>query len=162
MFRIVVSLREKRSTQSQFENVSVGCDIEADNLELSSPEEIVGKTRQLFQMARSAVNAELLRAVPERSEAFPMQTSSDTNGRAAHGAGHANGHANGNGRSYGRPNPEPSAKQKTLLQRLAQERNLSAEQVGEIAKRELGRAVPQLDKHGMSKLIELLMAQVAS
>jgi hypothetical protein len=165
MFRNVVSLREKRSTSSQFENVSVGCDIEADNLELSSPEEIVGKTRQLFQMARSAVNAELLRAVPERSDAFPMQTSSDTNGRAAHGAGHANGHGpngnghNGNGRSYGRPNPEPSAKQKMLLQRLAQERGLSAEEVGDIARREFGRGVPQLDKGAMSRLLEMLMEQ---
>jgi hypothetical protein len=161
MFRILVSLREKRSTCSQFENVSVGCDIEADNLELSAPEDILGRARQLFELARSTVDAELARAVPERPDARD----------AAHphpdGHGHANGHGpngtghDGNGRGYGRPSPEPSAKQKILLQRLAEERGLSAEDVGDIARREFGRDVPQLDKGAMSRLLDLLMAEEA-
>ncbi len=161
MFRIVVSLREKRSTQSQFENVSVGCDIEADHLELCSPEEILGRARQLFELARSTVYAELARAVPERSDAR------DAAHPGRNGHGHANGHGpnghgpNGNGRGYGRPSPEPSAKQKVLLQRLAQERGLSAEDVGDIARREFGRDVPQLDKGAMSRLLDLLMTEEA-
>jgi len=160
MFRILVSVREKRSTATQFENASIGCDIEATNLELNSPEAIVEKAKQLFVLARSAVQQQLLDVVPEHGQTRPEP--SNGNGHA-NGNGHRNGdHKNGNGRSYGRPTPEPTPKQKMLLQKLAKERNLSAEQVGEIARRELGRPVPQLDKHGMSKLIELLMAQVAS
>ena len=160
MFRIVVSLREKRSTATQYENASVGVDIEASGLELGSPEAIVGKTRELFAIARSSVQQQLLDVVPEH-------------GRTENG--HANGNGNddrngngngapknGNGRSYGRPTPEPTPKQKMLLQKLAKERGLSAEQVGEIARKELGRSVPQLDRNGLSKLIEILMAQVTS
>jgi hypothetical protein len=167
MFRILVSIREKRSTNSQFENVALGCDIEANNLELTSAEAIVEKTKQLFVLARSAVQQQLLSAIPERTAPEPSNgTSHDTNGNGhANGDGHSNGNGenkNGNSRSYGRPTPEPTPKQRVLLQKLAKERHLSAEQVGEISRRELGRPVPQLDKHGMSKLIELLMAQVAS
>ena len=154
MFRILVSIREKRSTATQFENASVGCDIEANNLELTSPEAIVEKTRQLFVLARSAVQQQLLDVVPAR----PLPPATDEPVRT-HTSG--NGH-DGNGRSYGRPDPAPTPKQKMLLSKLAKERNLSAEQVGEISRRELGRPVPQLDKHGMSRLIEILMAQVAS
>jgi hypothetical protein len=153
MFRILVSVREKRSTATQFENASIGCDIEATNLELNSPEAIVEKAKQLFVLARSAVQQQLLDVVPEHGQ------HANGNGQS-NGNGHSSGH--GNGRSYGRPTPEPSPKQKMLLQKLAKERHLSAEQVGEIAKRELGRSVPQLDKNGMSRLIEILMAQVAS
>lgn len=151
MFRIVVSVREKRSTHSQFENASIGCDLEASGLELSSADEIVRRAREMFQMARSAVQAELLHAVPER--------------RSASGNGHhpenGNGHRNGNGRSYGRPQPEPSPKQRVLLQRIATERGLTAEQVGEVARRELGKSVPQLDRHEMSLLLEHLMEREA-
>lgn len=154
MIRIVASIREKRSTNSQFENVSVGVDIEANNLELSTPEEIVGRTRQLFQMARSAVQQQLLEVVPER----PTPRELPNGHSPAGGNGQS---ANGNGRSYGRPNPEPTAKQKTLLQKLAHERGLSAEQVGEISRREFGRGVPQLDKNAMSRLLEMLMEQAA-
>lgn len=153
MFRIVVSLREKRSTQSQFENATVGVDLECSGLELASPEEVVQKSRQMFQMARSAVQAELLHAVPERSAA---------NGNGHHhenGNGHRSG--NGNGRSFGRPQPEPSPKQRVLLQRLAKERGLSAEQVGDVARREFGKNVPQLNRHEMSRLLEMLMEQEA-
>ena len=152
MYRIVVSLREKRSTATQYENASVGVDIEASGLELNSPEAILEKSRQLFAIARSSVQQQLLDVVPEHTE------HQNGNGHNAD----SNGNRNGNGRSYGRATPEPTPKQKMLVQRLAKERNLSAEQVGEISKRELGRAVTQLDKHGMSKLIELLMAQVTS
>src|SRR5262249_26996138 len=155
VFRILVSIREKRSTASQFENCSIGCDIEANNLELPSAEAIVEKTRQLFVLARSAVQQQLLDVVPERRR----PPAADAR-RPEKGNGHSNGngHANGNGRSYGRPDPVPTPKQKMLLSRLAKERGLSPEQVGEIAKRELGRAVPQLDKNGMSRLIEHLMS----
>lgn len=170
MFRILVSIREKRSTATQFENASVGCDIEANNLELNSAEAIVEKTKQLFVLARSAVQQQLLDVVPEhgRPENANGNGHSDGDGHSggggpANGNGHTNGESkNGNGRSYGRPTPEPTPKQRVLLQKLAKERNLSAEQVGEIARRELGRPVPQLDKGGMSKLIEILMASVAS
>ena len=160
MFRIVVSLREKRSTATQFENVSIGCDIEANNLELTSPEAIVEKTKQLFALARSAVQQQLLDVVHEHGQ--PAREHVTGNGHNGNGHANGNGHQNGNGRSYGRPTPEPTPKQKMLVQRLAKERGLSAEQVGEIARRELGRPVPQLDKHGMSKLIEILMAEVTS
>ena len=166
MFRILVSVREKRSTATQFENASIGCDIEANNLELNSAEAIVEKTKQLFVLARSAVQQQLLDVVPEHGQPRPEHTN---------GNGHSNGHSksdgpvngngeqkNGNGRSYGRPTPEPTPKQKMLLQKLAKERNLSAEQVGEIARKELGRSVPQLDRNGLSKLIEILMAEVTS
>ena len=166
MFRIVVSLREKRSTATQYENASVGVDIEASGLELGSPEAIVSKTRELFAIARSSVQQQLLDVVPEHGRS--------DNGHS-NGNGHANGHdngngngngngaqKNGNGRSYGRPTPEPTPKQKMLLQKLAKERGLSAEQVGEIARKELGRSVPLLDRNGLSKLIEILMAQVTS
>ena len=124
MFRILVSVREKRSTATQFENASVGCDIEANNLELNSADAIVEKTKQLFVLARSAVQAQLLDVIPEH-------------GRAEHSNGHGNGngnsnghsksdapvngngeHKNGNGRSYGRPTPEPTPKQKMLLSKL--------------------------------------------
>lgn len=149
MFRIVVSVREKRSTHSQFENASIGCDLEASGLELSSPDDVVRKAREMFQMARSAVQGELLHAVPERPAAN------------ANGHRHENGHRNGNGRSYGRPQPEPSPKQRVLLQRLATERGLTAEQVGEVARRELGKPVPQLDRHEMSLLLEHLMEREA-
>lgn len=164
MFRILVSIREKRSTATQFENASVGCDIEANNLELVSPEAIVEKARQLFLLARSAVQQQLLDVIPERR--LPPAADEPRNGHHADGRlnsnGHENGHQNGNGRSYGRPDPAPTPKQKMLLSKLAKERNLSAEQVGEIARRELGRVVPQLDKNGMSRLIEIVMGQVAS
>ena len=164
MFRILVSIREKRSTATQFENASVGCDIEANNLELNSADAIVEKTKQLFVLARSAVQQQLLDVVPEH-------------GRAENGNGHANGnghsksdapvngngeHKNGNGRSYGRPTPEPTPKQKMLLQKLAKERGLSAEQVGDIARKEFGRAVPQMDRNALSKLIDFLMQQEAA
>lgn len=170
MIRIVVSLREKRSTQSQFENISIGCDLEANNLELNTPEEIVGKTRQLFQMARAAVQGELLKAIPEHAEPQrPVATNGHTNGNgASNGNDHANGHTNGNGhaapnsRRFGRPNPEATAKQKVLVQKLAQERGLSAEAVGEMSRREFGCGVPLLNKNDVSKLIEMLMAQPVS
>jgi hypothetical protein len=164
VFRILVSIREKRSTATQFENASVGCDIEANNLELNSAEAIVEKTKQLFVLARSAVQQQLLDVVPEhgRTEHQNGGSNGHANGNG-HAAEHRNGNGqSGNGRPYGRPDPAPTPKQKVLLQKLAKERNLSAEQVGDIAKRELGRAVPQLDKNGMSRLIEILMAQVAS
>ena len=162
MYRIVVSLREKRSTATQYENASVGVDIEASGLELNSPQAILDKSRELFAIARSSVQQQLLDVVPEHG-----QPRSENGNGHANGNGYQNGngngeHKNGNGRSYGRPTPEPTPKQKVLLQKLAKERNLSPEKVGEISKRELGRPVPQLDKHGMSKLIEILMAQVAS
>lgn len=162
MFRIVVSLREKRSTQSQYENATVGVDLEASGLELSTPEEIVGRTRQLFQIARSAVQGELLQAIPERTpsngHADGPNGNDHANGNGHHAAGR---NGNGNGRSFGRPNPEPSPKQRVLLQRLAKERGLSAEQVGEAARRELGKSVPQLNRHEMSRLLEMLMEQEA-
>jgi hypothetical protein len=154
VFRIIVSIREKRSTATQFENASVGCDIEANNLELTSPEAIVEKTKQLFVLARSAVQQQLLSVVPEQRH--PV---------TEHANGNGNGHAapkNGNGRSYGRPQPEPTPKQRVLLQKLAKERGLSADQVGEIARRECGRSVPQLDRNGLSKLIDFLMQQEAT
>lgn len=152
MFRIVVSLREKRSTQSQYENATVGVDLEASGLELSTPEEIVGRTRQLFQIARSAVQGELLQAIPERTP---------SNGDSHNGNGNGHHGNNGNGRSFGRPDPEPSPKQRVLLQRLAKERGLTAEAVGEVARRELGKNVPQLNRHEMSRLLEMLMEQVS-
>jgi hypothetical protein len=156
MLTIRVSVNEKRATNSQFENVAVGADLEATNLECLSPEDVQRRTHELFQLARGAVQRQLLEMVPERSGG---------NGHAApngHEPSGQNGHAaNGNGRSFGRPQPEVTTKQKLLLSRIARERNLSAEQVGEIARRECGRNVPQLDRQGMSHLLEALMAEEA-
>jgi hypothetical protein len=162
MFRILVSIREKRSTNSQFENASIGCDIEANNLELTSAEAIVEKTKQLFVLARSAVQQQLLDVVPEHGRA--ENGNGPANGNGPHnGNGNGNGEPkNGNGRSYGRPTPEPTAKQKVLVQKLAKERGLSAEQVGEIARKEFGRSVPQMDRNALSKLIDVLMQQEAT
>jgi hypothetical protein len=148
MFRILVSVREKRSTATQFENVAVGCDIEADNLELNGADAIVEKTSQLFVLARSAVRRQILDVVHERREPHHA----DANGHAG---------ADGNGRSYGRPDPSPTPKQRVLLHTLATERGISAEEIGEIARREFGRNVPALDRHEMSLLLERLMAQDA-
>jgi hypothetical protein len=160
MFRIVVSLREKRSTNSQYENATVGVDLEASGLELSTPEEIVGRTRQLFQIARSAVQGELLHAIPERTSSNGHTDGPNGNDHANGNGHHAAGHnGNGHGRSFGRPSPEPSAKQRVLLKRLADERRLTAEQVGEIARRDFGKNVPQLDRNEMSRLLEMLMDQ---
>ena len=102
MFRIVVSLREKRSTQSQYENATVGVDLEASGLELSTPEEIVGRTRQLFQIARYAVQGELLQAIPERTPSNAR--ADDPNGNDhANGSGNHNGNGgNGNGNGHGK------------------------------------------------------------
>jgi hypothetical protein len=160
VFRILVSIREKRSTATQFENASVGCDIEANNLELTSPDAIVEKTKQLFVLARSAVQQQLLDVVPEHGRA---ENGNGTANGSGHHSGNGSGeHKNGNGHSYGRPTPEPTSKQKMLLQRLAKERGLSAEQVGEIARKEFGRSVPQMDRNALSKLIDFLMQQEAT
>ena len=70
----------------------------------------------MLQLARSAVQSELLQAAPEAE---------------------------------------------VLVQRIAHSRNLSAEQVGEIARQECGKSVPQLDRQGMSHLLETLMSEEA-
>jgi hypothetical protein len=151
VFRICVNYSEKRSTIDQFQNATIGATVEAANLELSTPDAIVEKTKQLFVLARSAVQQQLLDVVPERGRP------ENGNGHA-HGNGHrdGNGH-NGNGRSFGRPSPEPSPKQRVLLKQLADSHGLSAEAVGEIARRELGKSVPQLNRLEMSRLLQKLM-----
>lgn len=158
MLTIRVSVNEKRCTTSQFENVACGADLEATNVEGLTAEDVQRRTHELFQLARGAVQRQLLEMVPES----PAQPSGRTNGAAPNGHSNGNGHQNGNGRSYGRPTPEPTARQKIMLQSVAREKGLSAEQVGEIARRELGRRVPQLNKQEISKLIEILMSSVPS
>lgn len=82
---IRVHLAEKRSTHSQYENQTIGADIEAQGLELHTPEEIHRKTRELLQIARGAIQAQLLEGAPSDGE------------RVRGDVHHVNGH-NSNGR----------------------------------------------------------------
>ena len=144
---IRVHLAEKRSTTSQYENQTIGADIEASGLELHSAEEIRDKTRELFVLARSSIQAQLL-------EPSAIDNSLPAN--------HTNNGANGNGRkAYGRPNPEPTAKQKSFLRDLARERNLDAETVGQICERLVGVPLRACTRDDLSKLIDALLEEAA-
>ena len=146
---IRVHLAEKRSTFSQFENLTIGAHIEAEGLELHTPEEVQRKTRELFQLARGAIQAQLLEPPP----------SSTSRPREEAPRPHANG---GNGRrSHGRPSPEPTPKQKQFLKQLAGEKNLSAESVGEICERLVGVPLRSCNRDDLSRLIDALLEGAA-
>jgi hypothetical protein len=155
MFTISVKYDEKRSTTSQYENVTAGVLIEASNLELTDPEAVLKKSAQLFELARRAVQRELAQrmsdAPPERLIEQPVSDS-----------GHAS--TSGNGRRYGRgsPDTDPTPKQKALLHKLARERNLGPESIREICERIAGCPVEHLDRKGMGRLIDGLLAGAAA
>jgi hypothetical protein len=168
---IRVHLAEKRSTHSQYENQTIGADIEAQGLELHTPEEIHRKTRELLQIARSAIQAQLLEHVPSEP-AMNGNGRPTTNGNGnGNGRPTTNGHdrhpandnrnSNGNGRrrSYGRPDPEPTPKQKQFLRQLARERNLDAETVGEICERLVGVPLRSCTRDDLSRLIDAIVEE---
>lgn len=167
MFTITVKYDEKRSTTSQYENVTAGVLIEASHLELSDPETVLKKTATLFELAKSAVRREL---GEQSGEAPPAERRDDrppsapTNGHA-NGNASGNGHHNGNGsRRYGRPDPntDPTPKQRVLLKKLADERNLGVESVRQICERITGQTIESLDRKGMARLLDGLISGAAA
>jgi hypothetical protein len=160
MFTITVKLDEKVSTSSQYENRCAGMFLEQSNIEVTSAEELVTKAKGLFELARRVVDEQLGRSakVPEPKPAPPNGNGSNGNGHAPQGNGHS---GNGNGKSYGRPaaGSEPTPKQRQFLRKIAKDRDLGPETVAQICKRITGVDPRQLDKVGMSKLIEGLLAE---
>ncbi len=145
---IRVHLAEKRSTTSQYENRTIGADIEAAGLELHSAEEIRDKTRELLLVARSAIQSQLLEP--------PVTVAQNGNGREQPRNGHE-----GARRALGRPTPEPTAKQKQFLRQIARERNLDAETVGEICERLVGVPLRACTRDDLSRLIDALIEEAA-
>ena len=86
MITIRVNLQETRSTDSQFENLKIGAAIEAQNLELNSPEEVQQRCAELFQLARGAIQRQLLEPLPSAAARTGANggTSKGGNGRRRH------------------------------------------------------------------------------
>ena len=150
MLAITVRHEEKRSTASQYENVHLGVSIEAGNLELHSTAEILERTRQLFALAKASVEkqfADLAVSAPTTPVAND----------APSGNGHNGTNGNGGQRTYGRPQPEPTDKQKRLLNQIARDRHLGAESVREIFERIAGRPIAACDRRDFSKVLDVLV-----
>ncbi len=149
MITIRVNLQETRSTDSQFENLKIGAAIEAQNLELHTPEQVQQRCAELFQLARGAIQRQLLEPLP-----------SATARTSANGGGKSRG-GNGRRRSFGRPQPEPTSKQKQFLRKVARERHLDAETVGQICQRIVGKPVRACNREELSRLIDGLLEEAA-
>jgi hypothetical protein len=160
MLTITVKLDEKRSTTSQYENRTAGVVLEASNLEIASPEDVLKKSAEMFALAQRAVD-EQFNGGAKAATTPPVPS----NGNGSNGNGHSqgNGHSgngNGNGRSYGRPaqGSEPTPKQRQYLRKIAKDRDLGPQTIADICRKITGQDPRTLDKAGMSKLIEGLLA----
>lgn len=160
MLTITVRLDEKISTSSQYENRTAGVMLEASNLELSTPDQVLAKSAELFSLARKAVDEQLKPQAPKEPGAEGhLGNGSKWNGHPPSNGGNGHSNGNGNGRSYGRPAVEPTPKQRTLLRKLAKDRNLGPESIRAICQRIVGKDPRSLDRKDMSRLIEGLLSQ---
>ena len=167
-FTISVSLNEKRSTASQFENRTAGVVIEAAGLELHSAEQVLAKADELWALAQESVAKQFggtgpapAAKAPEPHPAPLSGNGSNGHAPAAAGSGHGNGTGTGR-RSYGRPAVSPSDKQKGFLAKLVRERHLKPETIREICERVAGCRLEQLDRKGFSRLLESLMSEAVA
>lgn len=162
MLTITVKLDEKRSTTSQYENRTAGVVLEASNLEIASPEDVLKKSAEMFALAQRAVDEQFNGGAkaPEPKPAPSNGNGSNGNGHAPQGNGHS-GNGNGSGKSYGRPAPgsEPTPKQRQFLRKIAKDRDLGPQTIADICRRITGQDPRNLDKASMSKLIEGLLAE---
>ncbi len=151
MFTITVKLDEKVSTSSQYENKTCGVFLEQSNIEVASPEELLQKARDLFHLARKAVDEQLGGAAKAPAPQPVPSNGADGNGHPAQD--------NGNGRrSYGRPQDAPSPKQRAFLAKLARQRKLGPESIRDMAVRMVGKDPRVFTKQDMSKFLEALLA----
>jgi hypothetical protein len=152
MLTITVKLDEKRSTTSQYENRTAGVVLEASNLEIAAPEEVLKKSAEMFALAQSVIDSQF-----EIGAKAPEPKPAPGNENGSTGNGHSNGNENGH-RTYGRPQDGPSPKQRAFLAKLAKERKLGPESIRDMAVRVLGKDPRAFTKQDMSKFIESLLA----
>jgi len=171
MLTITVRLDEKRSTTSQYENRTAGVVLEASNLEISTPEDVLKKSAEMFALAQKAVDEQFNGGTkaPESKPAPSNGNGGNGNGHAPQGNGHSgngsgngNGSGSGSGKSYGRPQDAPSPKQKAFLAKLAKQNRLGPESIREMAVRLTGKEPKDFSKQDMSKFIESLLAAEAA
>ena len=160
MLTITVKLDEKRSTTSQYENRTAGVVLEASNLEIASPEDVLKKSAEMFALAQKAVD-EQFNGGARVPESKPEPQPAPSNGNGSNGNGHS-GNGNGTGKSYGRPQDAPSPKQKAFLAKLAKQNRLGPESIREMAVRLTGKEPKDFSKQDMSRFIESLLAAAAA